>query len=113
MLLLMREGYEAIKTDVTELESIWGEQADLIILFNPQVHDLDALTKPLKVGGYVICNNYHETADDLRRNPNFLFIESLDGIGDGGFIPMTEESRESKNPFAPKTMGKCLFKKVS
>lgn len=109
----MREGYNAIVTDVTELETVWGELADLIILFNPHVKDLDVLAKPLKVGGYIICNNYHETADDLRRNPNFQFIESLDGAGNGTFIPMSEEARESKNPFAPKTMDKCLFKKIN
>lgn len=84
-----------------------------MIIFNPQIDDLDALAKPLKVDWYIICNNYHETADNLRRNPNFLFIESLDDTGGGSFIPMTEEARESKNPFALKTMGKCLFKKIA
>ena len=111
MEFLRKHWYNALTTDVTKLESIEGKQPDLMIIYNPQINDLEALTRPLKKWWYIICNNYHCTADNLWRNPHFTFIESLDGKGDGTFVPMKEEDYNGDNPFAARTMEKCLFQK--
>ncbi len=112
MELLQQEWYYTVIADVTTLDSINGESPDLMIIFNPQVNNIETLTKPLKVGWFIICNNYHFTADRLWRNPNFVFVESLDGSGNGAFIPIRQEEFEGNNPFVPRSMGYCLFKKI-
>lgn len=71
---LKKEWYVAFEWDVTTFEL--EPKADVLIIVNPQVK-ANLLTKNLKSGWYVICNNYHDTADQLRQNPEFVFIKNL------------------------------------
>ena len=83
---------------------------DLIYLLNSQL-SLDAINHVLwylAPWGYVICNNYHETAEDLAGNDWFTFIIEPD-TWKTVFEKMPD--RENSGPFSRKPMGKCIFQK--
>jgi hypothetical protein len=59
---LIDAGYHAIKGDVRDY--VPQEEHDLLILQNPAVPARWS-TPHLKRGGYIICNNYHGTGQEL------------------------------------------------
>ncbi len=65
------EAYEGSALDFNFLENI-GKKADLLYILNPQITVNEVFVNNcLSIGGYCICNNYHDTAEQ---------IESLDGM---------------------------------
>ncbi len=58
---VLEKGYEAHVVDVTSFNP--GE-VDVLILLNPQIAP-DAPASFIKPGGYIVCNDYHQTARRL------------------------------------------------
>lgn len=83
---------------------------DFVCILNPQV-DYKVLTKDLQTNWYVLANNYHDTADHLRRDPNFIFIENLE-TNEEKFNPQSDKQLAKKMPFQPKDSWYFLFQKT-
>lgn len=94
--------------DVQEFTS--SEPFDFVCILNPQV-DYKILTKDLSVWWYVLANNYHDTADHIRRDPNFIFKENLE-TNEAKFNPQSDEQLAKKMPFQPKDSWYFLFQKT-
>jgi hypothetical protein len=71
MQTLREAGYEAHVEDANTYDP--EASVDLVILLNPQIKP-DGPVSHLAPGGYVIANNYHKTALELKDNPNFAFV---------------------------------------
>lgn len=71
---LRKDGYEAYTDSVLDFKP--ENYVDVLILSNPQIPP-DAPAKTVKIGGYVVCNNYHSTAYDLKKNDNFQAVGIL------------------------------------
>jgi len=86
------------------------EPFDFVCILNPQV-DYKILTKDLQTNWYVVANNYHDTADHLRRDKKFIFIENLE-TNEDKFNPQSDEQLAKKMPFQPKDAWYFLFQKI-
>ncbi|HEY4512298.1 MAG TPA: hypothetical protein VJH63_01405 [Candidatus Paceibacterota bacterium] len=75
---LKEAGFEAYDTDVREFKI--GEQADMVLIMNPQVPAGELLLQ-LKEKGYVICNNYHHSAKELMSNKELELLGVVDSNG--------------------------------
>jgi hypothetical protein len=64
---LAEKGYQAYACDVFDF--IPG-QVDILILLNPVIRP-DSPAHFVKKGGYILCNNYHATASNLSKNPEY------------------------------------------
>ncbi len=82
-------------------------KADLMIIMNPQVKS-EVLTKNIKSKGYIMCNNYHLTADELWLNPEFTFIKNLE-TGKKEFHPI--QDIETATQFSKHDTGYFVFQK--
>lgn len=78
---LKKEGYDARNIDV--LEFIPEDNVDIVILLNPQLGgQIDVPLQQVREGGYVICNNYHHTAFQMRDNLDFKIVGVIDNVDD-------------------------------
>lgn len=80
---LKHAGYEAYVADANTFDPV---AVDLVIVLNPSIEP-DGPVSHLKTGGYVIANDYHQTARALKQNPAFELV----GIATSG-----KEGRYSK-----------------
>lgn len=73
---LQEAEYEAIEADANNfyLESSVGTKADAVILLNPSGVEETSTLENLKAGGFVICNDYHDSASIIRENDNFELL---------------------------------------
>jgi hypothetical protein len=71
MEMFRRHGLRAFKMDVADYRP--EELHDLLILLNPAIHTSRAI-HTLRKGGFVLANNYHENASQMRRNPEMYEI---------------------------------------
>ena len=71
--LLQASGYEA---RLGKVGGILMESVDLLFLLNPQVSAIHLLST-VKTGGFILCNNYHRTADELKKSSLCQFIQEM------------------------------------
>lgn len=72
--LFRKKGYLAQQLSIFDYRP--DELAGLMILLNPAIGDVEDLQRVIflvKVYGYIICNNYHDTADILNKYFNLSF----------------------------------------
>lgn len=75
---LKEAGLNAIKTDIREYRT--SEAHDLLVLLNPAINP-EWATRHLIRGGYVIANDYHNSASRLAQQPDqFLLFGTIDFI---------------------------------
>ncbi len=76
---LRTAGYEAYRASATEersdppIAAFSPKNVDILILLNPAIHPEIPL-KTIPVGGHVLCNDYHQTASDVRENKDFQLV---------------------------------------
>lgn len=66
---LKKAGHEA---HLASAEEFNPGKVDVLILLNPVISP-DYPVQFVAQGGYVLCNDYHDTASDLRKKPNWKF----------------------------------------
>ena len=78
MKLLSEKWFTTITWNVLEIRLF--QKPDMIYILNPQINnnDLNKLVKDLIAGWHVLCNNYHWTADSLKSNATFDYLEQYD-----------------------------------
>ena len=69
--LLRKEGYTAHGMHAFELQTL---PADLLVLGQVNL-DLAQITKPVKLGGYVLCDDWHRAESILTNTRTFEHIE--------------------------------------
>lgn len=107
VIALQKEWFIAHEWDVTTFEL--EPKADVLIIMNPQL-EADQLTQNVKSKGYVICNNYHLTADELRLDPEFTFIKDLE-TGKKEFNPVEDIKKAKEETFSHRDSGYFVFQK--
>ncbi len=77
---LRAAGYEAYRASATEelsdppIAAYSPQQpVDVLILLNPVINP-EVPIKTIPPGGHVLCNDYHRTASEVRKNKNFSLI---------------------------------------
>ncbi len=70
---IQKLGLDATVADATEFDP--GE-VDLVILLNPGISP-DVPVSHLVEGGYVLCNDWHQTATDLHNNHGYEFVGGI------------------------------------
>jgi len=61
-------------------------KTDLLILLNPAIsHKIPA--ESLRVGGYIICNDYHDNATEVKKDDQFEFRGVIKQDGAGFVVP--------------------------
>lgn len=80
---------------------------DLLILLNPALgkgENVAKVVELVKPGKYVLCNDYHHTAEQMYENPNFEFVGIIDkGRQDEDAKLFTENLESYVKPKAPPT----------
>lgn len=69
--ILKKSGFQAECADVNNF--VLAESADVVILLNPVVSP-DGPIKNLKIGGHVLCNDWHKTATKMRDRKDFKLV---------------------------------------
>lgn len=69
-----KAGYET--HTISAFEYIPDQPVDALILRNPSLSP-DWFIQYVKSGGYIVCNDWHETATQLRTNPEVEFIGQM------------------------------------
>ncbi|MBM3227936.1 hypothetical protein FJZ27_03700 [Candidatus Peribacteria bacterium] len=127
---LKSEGYQAFCARVpsgrSEKDSLSQHEAplftpetnpDLLILLNPQISPNDVISW-VRDRGYVICNNYHGTADEMSVqgafSPIARFDISNDSIDDGslaGYFTLlsTDEEYRARDPEAYREIQRFVY----
>ncbi len=77
--VLKKGGLQAECADVNNF--VLPESADVVILLNPAVRP-DGPIKNLKVGGHVLCNDWHKTATQMREYKNFKLVGIINTLND-------------------------------
>jgi len=69
-----KAGYDAHYGSILDFKP--AHDPDLLVLFNPQLknEDVTKVAEFVKPGKYVLCNDYHHTAEYMYENPDFEFI---------------------------------------
>lgn len=78
---LKKAGYEAYEQSALEYRP--ENPVDILILQNPSIPP-DVPSQYVAEGGYVLCNDYHATATDLRGNQDFELVGIIKKQGDQG-----------------------------
>lgn len=68
MCALQKAGFEAHASSVEAF--VPEREVDLLVLLNPQIAP-EKVIEHVRIGGHVVCNNYHETASKMMRIPEF------------------------------------------
>lgn len=68
---LRAHGFEAHTTDATAFRPI--DAVDIVVMLNPTIAP-DGPLSALRPGGYLLCNDYHGTARDVRELPTFTLM---------------------------------------
>ena len=71
MQTLNDNGYEAHEEDASNFDL--KTEADVLILVNPAINT-DKASEKVAIGGYVLCNNYFDTAIEMKQNSDFQFL---------------------------------------
>lgn len=88
---LSQNWYEIYMDDAKTFDtnSLSCLETSLVIILNPQVPS-QLLINNLKIGWYVLCNDYHRTATQLRNNTSYEFVGIIRQIGKWEFIVDTD-----------------------
>ncbi|MBI3231856.1 MAG: hypothetical protein HYZ51_02120 [Candidatus Doudnabacteria bacterium] len=81
--MLKEHKFEAVEADATTYEP--DQQPNIVLLLNPAINP-EKPASTVKEGGYLICNNYHNTANNLHSDENFEFIGAIVPKRDGQTI---------------------------
>ncbi len=76
---LKAKGYEAYCANAHEF--VPDASPDVLILLNTGVNP-EIASRSLEVGGYVLCNNYYDTADKMHELSLFHFLGVIHSVGD-------------------------------
>ncbi len=69
--VLKEHNFEAMEADATQYSP--DEQPDIVLLLNPVINP-EKPASTVKENGYVICNNYHNTANNMHQNDEFELV---------------------------------------
>jgi len=75
---LKKTGYEAYAESA--LDFVPDKPVDILLMLNPSIRP-DKPLESVAVGGYVICNDYHSTATELRNNPGLKLRGLVRNVG--------------------------------
>ncbi len=84
---LRQTGFEAVRESAQNFKL--ETKADILLLYNPQIEPSEVMLGNLNEKGYLLCNNYHETASLIKERKDF----ELKGIirqENGSFIIDTQ-----------------------
>lgn len=71
IILFQKAGYEAYCLSILDFQP--DAEIDVLILLNPYA-DTEKVAYLVKIGGYIICNNYLDTADEMKSLTDFSFL---------------------------------------
>ena len=77
--LLQHHGFESVVGDARTF--VPDQAPDIVMIMNPTIAMTHAASL-VKIGGYVLCNNYHGTASQLRTESMFQHVGSVRGRND-------------------------------
>ena len=76
---LRKEGLSAYQANALAYDP--QRRIDLLILFNPQLGRDETLDLVKRIGPqFILCNNYHKTADNLRGDANFKLLGRIEKL---------------------------------
>ncbi len=104
---MSKNGFSITNWDIKNF--VLDKNADLIILMNPQV-ETKYISKNLKPNGFVICNNYHLTADEFWLDEEFVFLKNLE-TGEKKFNPVENIKKSKEQIFWKQSTWCFLFQK--
>lgn len=87
---LQKDGFEAHHASALDYDP--GD-VDILIMLNPQISP-SIPASHIKAGGYAVVNDYHETATELRNNPNFRLRGLIRVAPDQSLIYDTERPED-------------------
>jgi hypothetical protein len=79
---LQEKGFNALCVDVMEFDP---GLVDLLILLNPEIEP-DIPASFVQNDGFVLCNNYHETADKIKNLQGFEVVGVIQRTDDGSIL---------------------------
>ena len=85
---LKKAGYNAVEEDA--LKFVPTEQVDLVILENPQISP-EFMARTVKESGYIICNNYSDTATKMYKLSDFELLGMIRHASDNQAMDLTKE----------------------
>lgn len=68
---LKREGFEAIEGSAQDFKL--ETKADILLFYNPQIPPSEVMLANLSQKGYLLCNDYHQTASLIKKRQDFEF----------------------------------------
>jgi hypothetical protein len=74
---LNKAGYEAVCADANNYEP---GNVDILVVYNPQMRP-EPFLKYVSENGYMVCNNWHGTADFMSRRDEFEFMGAVSQDG--------------------------------
>lgn len=92
---LKKAGLEVYEESAAEFKLDMA--SDIVCIQNPQI-PADQLVKNLKQKGYVVCNNYHGTATELRQQSSYKLLGVVRKNNEGHEIFDTEHPEDYWNP---------------
>lgn len=87
---LQKEGFEAHHASALEYNP--GD-VDILIMRNPQISS-EVPASHVRKGGYIISNDYHSTASEIRKNPDFQLRGLIRSTKERGLIYDTESPED-------------------
>lgn len=90
---LKQAGYEAHEADANEFNP---GNVDIAVVYNPQISP-EPFLKYVNEGGYVVCNNYHSTANFMNQRDDFEFMGAVDANSSIDRTDLTDYWQEVKS----------------